>query len=321
MENDLIDIENENLKKEKVPKTKFGRFWKKNKINFIFIIIGLFVILSVVFTAIGNKTNKPSDTTLNESVPMEIHRSAYVGSQDYEVTILYPITSFSGNSTYLVNEYYVLANIEFSNETTNQLIFYSENNQIHIGLSDGAQEKTSFGTYSYNNYTYSYVRSWYARLIIYGNIVWNDNILSGVSVNGSTFFQLTAPSNVDFDNFFIMQNDILGSGYELGYHTGIEVGKDEMLELIDEDPAYYGYVKDYVATYNEGVARSEGVEEGLARANDFSLSTLLLTIFQAPSSLLDMFNFQVFGINIKYLVTFFITIGVVIFVIRIFKKG
>lgn len=110
---------------------------------------------------------------------------------------------------------------------------------------------------------------------------------------------------------------VFNSLYDVGFNDGKIAGIEEIL---NEPSLVNLYTQESL-----DIATNEAYTDGIAYANSqneqFNLRTLIFAIFEAPSHLLDMFNFEIFGVNFKLIVTFLISIALVLFVIGIFKRG
>lgn len=100
--------------------------------------------------------------------------------------------------------------------------------------------------------------------------------------------------------------------YNQGYNEGLEKGKD----IGFDDGFTDGKTEGYTMGYNDGY-RDGSAEE--FTTNGFK--TLIGSIFNYPINMIrSVFNFEFMGINIFSLIVFILSIGIVIFVIRRFKK-
>ena len=89
------------------------------------------------------------------------------------------------------------------------------------------------------------------------------------------------------------------NGYNQGFNGGYDKGYDE------------GFFSGYQGGYNEGVQNGDLKSTGLQQ--------MFLTILGFPiTALQGIFNFEIFGINLLSLITFILTIGIVVFVIKKF---
>ena len=104
--------------------------------------------------------------------------------------------------------------------------------------------------------------------------------------------------------------------YTRGYEDGKTKGYDEGLD--------YGEKTGYDNGKNDGydLGYNKGLEDG--EASDFATNgfkTLIGSIFNYPINMIrNVFNFEFMGINVAMLVTFIISIVIVIFIVHKFKK-
>ena len=100
--------------------------------------------------------------------------------------------------------------------------------------------------------------------------------------------------------------------YNQGYKDGYEVGKDDGFDSGFDDGKKEGIDIGYRDGYRDG-------EESDFTTNGFK--TLIGSIFNYPINMIrSIFNFEFMGINIYSIIVFIMSIGIVIFVIRRFKK-
>ena len=102
------------------------------------------------------------------------------------------------------------------------------------------------------------------------------------------------------------------SYYNNGYNSGYDVGYDDGYNVGFDDSKSEHYAMGYNDGYRDG-------EESDFTTNGFK--TLIGSIFNYPINMIrSIFNFEFMGINIFSIIVFVMSIGIVIFVIRRFKK-
>lgn len=115
-----------------------------------------------------------------------------------------------------------------------------------------------------------------------------------------------------YDNILELINEQVQYGYQY------ENGRRE----VQDNPGDYGLYTggEYEQNYQNGY--QAGYLAGEQQATDFSFGTLLASVFSAPITMFqNAFNFEFFGINMSALIGFLLSIGLVIFIISVFKKN
>lgn len=161
----------------------------------------------------------------------------------------------------------------------------------------------------------------------------NDIYVKSVNDLNDLFFQVrTQYSDGDALNTFVLFLDFLGRqnatngvyvfnniDYVPSFNSSMDETKDTKLLTV---------IKAEVDGYNYGynVGKTEGYAEGYSYAENMTLEhhgfeMLLNSIFSAPAYMFaTAFNFEIFGINVKNILLLFLTIGLVIMAIGIFKS-
>lgn len=110
------------------------------------------------------------------------------------------------------------------------------------------------------------------------------------------------------------------AGYDMGHHVGLDegygVGKQEGYQEGYEMGQGAGYDEGYEFGYNKGL--NDGLNETTTSENYKStFKSIFEGIFQAPIDFIKgAFNFEVFGLNIFKLVSFALTIVLVVWVVK-----
>lgn len=328
MPDDDVIVVNDNEKKKKEARTKFGRFLQKNKVNLLFILIALIFIGSVLFTYLRSKADvkqEGAETTEVVSISSIFSPRKVVYKQESLSlnAIRYPdvdsqeVQNFQDDTdytfiTWLTGEQLVGKRFDETDTFTFYLLTNSLNGgssqerlSIAIYRTDTQDFEYSMGNLVYNIVTYASsntmsVRNWYG-------ITYADFFQSSIDRSGASYATSIATWNITND----------GGLYDAGYQQGYVSGVNEVLA----DPSIVDLYTEAQVRVKEDVAFNEGKDYAFSQMNDFNLKTLVFTILEAPSKLLDMFNFEIFGINFKVIVTFLISIALVLFVIGLFKKG
>ena len=114
------------------------------------------------------------------------------------------------------------------------------------------------------------------------------------------------------------------AGYQQGYTSGYSVGSDEVYGMGKRDGYAEGYAAAQGTSYDEGYefGYNKGLNDGFNETTTSenyksTFKSIFEGIFQAPIDFLKgAFNFEVFGLNIFKLVSFALTIVLVVWVVK-----
>lgn len=112
-----------------------------------------------------------------------------------------------------------------------------------------------------------------------------------------------------------------GQGYNEGVLQGIEQGKEQGNQAFYEDGFVSGFEEGKASGYDKGYA--VGYDDALEISGDINSlpKTFLNALFSTPINLLkSLLNWDFFGINLFSVLTSLLTIAVVVFLFRKFKK-
>lgn len=183
-----------------------------------------------------------------------------------------------------------------------QINFNTSSNYIHCGyVYDNNPNMTKNFNFDWELHFYEYYRisSYCSWLESTQNVDIDDNNIV------PNFLLCLEPS------FFSTVIDSFSDSFSQGYTTGVQAVKSN-------PNGYDLYTK---AQYDSNYTK--GYNAGLEFADNNNIPALVMTIFNAPVNMLGgMLDFEIFGVNIKNLVFFLLTTGIVIWIISIFKgKG
>lgn len=145
----------------------------------------------------------------------------------------------------------------------------------------------------------------------------NSFLASYNTDNGVEYYEL--PNNDSGDVYLmlfcieeerlIMLADAYNAGYMAGYLNGINA--------VTTNPHAY----DLYTDNDISQAYDRGYSQGTLDAEGASIPTLIYTIFNAPSAILNgAFGFEIFGVNVANLIKFGLTVGAVIFIVGWLKR-
>lgn len=240
----------------------------------------------------GFKYFVPSIQILNKSADIRIYTyCCLVDVSTGESSYTCPVVNLSDSSSY----------------------YYAQSITYPIKIKDlCSDEFINGGIYDANNNSglnnYRYINNGrdtqYRMYIAFG---WDNNtpnltfdfILNGVC--GDALY----PHNTTVYNWYVdnhapvLRSSSTTSDYSIGYNDGLAQGL--------EDKESYG---------------DERYNQGLLDGEEFNFPSLIYTIFNAPYLILGGFlDFEIFGVNFKNLVFFLISVGIVLWVLSVFKRG
>lgn len=269
----------------------------------------------------------PAKITLNQTQHIKPVNNAVL-EVGYEFNTLYPRASFSGTSSSFNN---LPNNILISFNEGSVLQIDNENGQVQLNIKSTDGTITNIANYTYNtNYTYTYSQTDY-KGILFGEGYTTASITSNGTTYEYTYFLQENPSNEisNFTKLYLISDtqatDVAQytagqrDGYNEGYTAGISTGQQEVLNNLDDYSLYTNtqYTSYGTTKYNEGY--TTGISD--ATENDFTLLGLISAVMTAPALFVkEAFNFEFFGINLANLITFLLTISIVIFIIGLFRK-
>ena len=104
------------------------------------------------------------------------------------------------------------------------------------------------------------------------------------------------------------------NSYNNGYWAGVSAG----VSNVKDNPYQYNLWRDADMDANY----QKGYQAGLDAATGNTIPNIIMTIFRAPTTILEgVFDFELFGVNMLNLVKLLLTVGVVVWIISVFKKG
>lgn len=140
-----------------------------------------------------------------------------------------------------------------------------------------------------------------------------DNFLyehsGGLYIYDTNFRQYLFFYQIEYSRLIDMAN-----AFNVGYMNGFLNGTQYV----------QGHANDYDLHYDYEIeqAYNNGFQQGMLEVNGNNIPAMIYTVFNAPMAIIGgAFNFEIFGINVANVIRFFITIGVVIFIVRFFKGG
>lgn len=332
----MITNEEKKSKRSKL-KEKLKKFTKGDVIA---IILGLLAIICVLLTSKCNtKKSNEEVSTCETSSLRSIRRSANTSSDD-TLSYINAIRNYVNNgsianiampSSYVVGDTNAVSvgydlrvpDYQIKMEASSNNTYYA------LNLYQGGQQVGTLGTYQYNSTTYNwsvYVPS--GVVVTYTNLIVGNDVQLSSSGNMERYFlyypNASRYTNADVNLFTCTKNISYlpyGSGenaYQSGFKNGINEGRNQVVS----NPNDYGlYTSSQYSSYG-----SERYADGVYDANqttedDLSIRNLVFTILEAPAHLFrDMFNFEIFGINVSLIVVFVVAIALIIFVVGIFKR-
>lgn len=248
-----------------------------------------------------------------DNIKIEYNTGSSIGTYNTYTTpiIPNPLTSpLSFSNGTLILSYDLLNDIlEGSNNWYYVLTITFKNNRVKI--SDFNQWNIStIG----NNLTFlSYSNTTYTKSNATGisySVNLTDNGFNSSEYLKSITLNITGYTNNNMFTQIGSSNDSLS--YMYGYNYGYEKGKDNGFDSGFTDGKNEGYSMGYNDGYRDGT-NEEFTTNGF--------KTLIGSIFNYPINMIrSVFNFEFMGINIFSLIVFIMSIGIVIFVIRRFKK-
>lgn len=165
---------------------------------------------------------------------------------------------------------------------------------------------------------FDYLSFYDSNGFLLGRISKNDNVTVAYS-NVSKIVGERHISDIPEDILYIASS--LSSGYyDLGYKDGYNNGYNQGIQDGKENALDIGYQEGY----RDG--KIDGYDEGYDEALGEDITTrgfwgLLNSIMSYPVNMIkSVFNFEFMGINISALITFIISIVIVVFVVHKFKK-
>lgn len=312
----IIDDNSQNAIEKKEAK-------RKNFINIILVIVGLFVIFSILFTYFTNK-NKGGSALSGDNITAEVVRPSLnekraISPFDNDFLYLYPLNSF---------DFMYIAYIP--NQT--MLASWSDGSKLLITY-DLNQDQLLANLVDINNNSYL-VCSWlhssgYTYVINVHNAnpycVVNaqdfvqtsySNISVATTTIGLNTFFSTSPATSQNYRYYIISSL---NNYEERYIYGIEVGQQNVINSPNDFDLYTSadLASAETTAFRNGYDRAEA-----EYANEqYTLKTLIFSVLEAPSKFISGLNFELFGIDFRLLISFILMIGLVIFVVGLFKRN
>ena len=185
----------------------------------------------------------------------------------------------------------------------------------------------SFGLIYDDTWVYTFSYSWMSGL---GNSItyaFDFNIWNGtryLNPIGSDLFDYGFYVLESFQFYSTFYVDLESSatpdydeGYREGYQTGVAVGKSEGFSGAYEEGKEAGILEGYQDGYYQGV-----LDSSESSSTALTIFTGILEVGLLPVNVfLQVLNFEVFGINISGLVSGFLTIAVIIIIVRFLFGG
>jgi len=326
--NDVVVVNSDKKNDEKQPKSKFGRFVKANKGNLIAIFILLVMLGSLLFTYLHKKAvSNREEVQTTESVcvsSLSLPKNALFKE---ESVYLYPLESPNESTMYVsllnANQYYTFVTWSTGeqlqakyDDDLDVFTFY-----LYTAAYNGANQSERFTIAIYDTTTQDFELTQAnisLNILNFSNT--NSMYLNTYSgVDYTTFFTTKAPSytGFNFTNTYTWLISDTTDSYKNAFDNGETYGK----ALVIDNPEEYDLVtkSDYL---QYGLQQYDaGKDYGFSQSENYNFRTLIFSVLEAPAKALDMFNFELFGINVKSIVTFLITLALVIFVVGLFKKG
>lgn len=201
--------------------------------------------------------------------------------------------------------------------TTLSIIYTTSNSATGGTVTVGGRLSVNFAVYINNVINRNQQINYVATSV-------NNNALSVITVGPdnitTNIYQTLIPITIYFDtinNIAIANNGVTIDGR---YNSIVPVSKGENIN----DTINNAYNQGYNEGYNSGIgtaqeaARQQGFNEGVASAGNYTFTGLLNAVFYAPlKAMTGMLNFEILGVNVLAIVTFLLTMAVVIGIMRL----
>ena len=289
---------------------EYSNVYTYNSSNYLILGNETQVINGITFTS-----NRDGSLTLN-------------GTSGNTATVFYLTNYYIPSGTY----YYKV----FGDRPLNGSNFYSGFTNQDTGVSGGDYGSGSRFTSNGNRYTFAFTvgpNFTLNNVKIYPGVYdsmpseWTPGYSAVSFVNDNvSLLTFRTPSLLSGQYVIGIKDSTLDSSFDDAYFTRYKTENNQfyLIEGVYTYQDAYDFIYDeigsirYNAGYNEGYRIGE--TNGL-NSNHF-FRNLIYTIFCAPFIFLtNAFNFEIFGVNLYHIITIMITLMLVSFVIKIFKKG